>query len=164
MFLTGKFYLRMREGSAYDHGEKTREESMKIYQAGPLFSDADRAWHWVCKAKLEAAGYDVLWPGDLFAAGEKVTAKQIMEADRDALLSCDVVVALLDGAQVDDGTAWEIGYAKGMPVIGLRTDFRICADSDGGLVNAMIQGSVLDMCRSADEVLGVLNTLRRGMG
>ncbi len=139
---------------------------MKIYQAGPLFSDADRAWHWVFKAKLEAAGYDVLWPGDLFAAGEKVTAKQIMEADRDALLSCDVVVALLDGAQVDDGTAWEIGYAcaKGMPVIGLRTDIRLCADSDGGLVNAMIQGSVLDICRSGDEVIGVLDTLRRGRG
>ena len=52
--------------------------------------------------------------------------------------------AMLDGAQVDDGTAWEIGYAyaKGIPVIGLRTDFRLCADSDGGLVNAMIQSSV----------------------
>ena len=72
--------------------------------------------------------------------------------------------AMLDGAQVDDGTAWEIGYAyaKGIPVIGLRTDFRLCADSDGGLVNAMIQGSVLCMCRSADEVLGVLGMLRRG--
>ena len=117
------------------------------------------------KAKLETAGYEVLWPGDLFATGEKVTAKQIMEADRDALLSCDVVVALLDGAQVDDGTAWEIGYAyaKGIPVIGLRTDFRLCADSDGGLVNAMIQGSVLCMCRSADEVLGVLGTLRNNV-
>ncbi|MBO4318302.1 MAG: nucleoside 2-deoxyribosyltransferase [Mailhella sp.] len=69
-----------------------------------------------------------------------------------------MVVALLDGPQVDDGTAWEIGYAcaKGIPVIGLRTDFRLCADSDGGLVNAMIQGSVVDICRSADEVLGVL--------
>ena len=47
-----------------------------------------------------------------------------------------------------------------MPVIGPRTDFRLCADSDGGLVNAMIQGSVLSMCRSADEVLGVLGRLR----
>ena len=49
-----------------------------------------------------------------------------------------------------------------MPVIGLRTDFRLCADSDGGLVNAMIQGSVLSMCQSADEVLGVLGRLGRG--
>jgi nucleoside 2-deoxyribosyltransferase len=131
-----------------------------------LFSEAEKAWHRAFKARLEAAGYDVLWPGDLFPAGGAVTAAQIMEADRDALLSCDVVVALLDGAQVDDGTAWEIGYAcaKGMPVIGLRTDIRLCADSDGGLVNAMIQGSVLDICRSGDEVIGVLDTLRRGMG
>ena len=66
------------------------------------------------------------------------------------------MVALLDGPQVDDGTAWEIGYAyaKGIPVIGLRTDFRLCADSDGGIVNAMIQGSMLSICRSADEVFG----------
>ncbi len=135
---------------------------MKIYQAGPLFSDAERAWHAAFKARLEAAGYDVLWPGDLFAAGEKIAAKQIMETNRNALLSCDAVVALLDGPQVDDGTAWEIGYAcaMGMPVIGLRTDFRLCADSGGGLINAMIYGSVVDVCRSADEVISVLNTLR----
>ena len=49
-----------------------------------------------------------------------------MEADRDALLSCDVAGALPGGAQADDGTAWEIGHAcaKGMPVTGLRTDLR----------------------------------------
>ncbi|MBR6299553.1 MAG: nucleoside 2-deoxyribosyltransferase, partial [Clostridia bacterium] len=75
-------------------------------------------------------------------------------------------VALLDGAQVDDGTAWEIGYAnaRGIPVIGLRTDFRLCADSDDGLVNAMIQGSVVSMCRSADEVLEVLGRLGQEIG
>ena len=55
-------------------------------------------------------------------------------------------------------------YARGIPVIGLRTDFRLCADCDGGLVNAMIQGSVLSMCRSSDEVLDVLGRLGRGMG
>ena len=33
-----------------------------------------------------------------------------------------------------------------------------------GLVNAMIQGSVLSMCRSTDEVLDVLGALRQGMG
>ncbi len=67
---------------------------------------------------------------------------------------------------MDDSTAWEMGYAyaRGIPVVGLRTDFRLCADSDGGLVNAMIQGSVLSMCQSADEVLGVLGRLGQGMG
>ncbi len=118
------------------------------------------------QASGEAAGHDVLWPGGLFAAGEKVTARQIMEADRDALLSCDAVAALPDGAQVDDGTAWETGYAcaEGITVLGLRTDLRLCAGSDGGLVNAMIQGSVVSMCRSTDDVLGVLGTLPNGTG
>jgi nucleoside 2-deoxyribosyltransferase len=39
------------------------------------------------------------------------------------------MVAILDGSQVDDGTAWEIGYAyaRGLPVWGLRTDFRTVA-------------------------------------
>ncbi len=50
-----------------------------------------------------------------------------------------------------------------MPVIGLRTDFRLCSDNDGGIVNAMIQGSVVDICQSTDDVLGVLGTLRRGI-
>ena len=30
----------------------------------------------------------------------------------------------------------------------LRTDFRLPADSGGSIVNAMMQGSVLSMCRS----------------
>ncbi len=51
-----------------------------------------------------------------------------------------------------------------MLLTGLRTDFRLCADCVNGLVNAMIQGSVLSMCRSADEVLSVLGTLWKGMG
>ena len=54
--------------------------------------------------------------------------------------------------------------AKGIPIVRMRTGFRLCTDSDGGLVNAMIQGSVLSMCRSTDEVLGVLGALRQSMG
>ncbi len=48
--------------------------------------------------------------------------------------------------------------------LGLRTDLRLCSDSDGGLVNAMIQGSVVSMCRSTDKVLVVLGRLRQSMG
>jgi len=41
----------------------------------------------------------------------------------------DIVIALLDGSQVDDGTALEIGYfyagkSSEQNVIGIRTDFR----------------------------------------
>ncbi|MBO6001892.1 MAG: hypothetical protein J6P53_00175, partial [Mailhella sp.] len=53
-----------------------------------------------------------------------------------------------------------------MPVTGLEAGFRLCAGSGGGLVNAMVLGSVLSTCRSADEARGVPVTLcaRRGTG
>ena len=49
------------------------------------------------------------------------------------------MIALLDGSQVDDGTAWEIGYfyAKESPeqkIIGIRTDFRRAGESEGAMM------------------------------
>jgi len=46
------------------------------------------------------------------------------------------MIALLDGSQVDDGTAWGIGYftARKSPeqkIIGIRTDFRRVGKSEG---------------------------------
>ncbi len=40
--------------------------------------------------------------------------------------------------------------------------FRLYANSDGGLVNVVIQGSVVDLCWSTDEVMDVLGTLGSG--
>lgn len=139
---------------------------MKIYQAGPLFSEAERAWHKNFKEKLEGSGFSVVWPGELIRQEDiafwgKDAPQKIMELDRDTLLSCDVVVALLDGSQVDDGTSWEIGfaYAKGIPIIGVRTDFRNGGDTGFGSVNAMIEGSVECIVRSGAEALEQLKAM-----
>ena len=139
---------------------------MRIYQAGPLFSEAERAWHLTFRRQLEEAGFTVVWPGELIgqasvAGWGKDAPRKIMEIDRDALLSCDVVVALLDGCQVDDGTAWEIGfaYAKGIPVIGIRTDFRNAGDTSHSSVNAMIEGSVVRIVRTVAEAVSQLEAL-----
>ena len=141
---------------------------MKIYQAGPLFTDAERRWHVAFRAELEAAGHEVVWPGELITdellrAWGADSARRVMETDRDALLACDAAVALLDGAQVDDGTAWEIGYAcaVGIPVVGIRTDFRRCGDTDAGVVNAMIQGSVACVARDIPGALAALERLKK---
>ena len=140
---------------------------MRLYQAGPLFSDAERQWHLSFKQKLEAAGHTVVWPGELISQAD-VTAwgadapRRIMQIDSEAILACIAVVALLDGAQVDDGTAWEIGYAyaKGIPVVGIRTDFRVCSDSGHeGVVNAMIQGSVVGIAKSVEEALEMVSSI-----
>ena len=87
-------------------------------------------------------------------------SKRIMEKDRAAIDACDVVVALLDGTQVDDGTAWEIGYAyaRNKPVVGIRTDFRNAGDTDHGCVNSMIEGNCIGIAR---DFAGVLKLLKK---
>lgn len=136
---------------------------MRIYQAGPLFSEAEQNWHRHLKHRLQTAGYEVIWPFELFgqdevAAWGEDAPRKIMEADRAALDSCDLVVALLDGPMVDDGTAWEIGYAfaKGIPVMGIRTDFRQGGDTRHSCVNAMIEGSCVNIVQTIDALLEVV--------
>ena len=132
----------------------------KIYQAGPLFSDAERSWHGKLSERLRAAGHSVVWPGDLLtsdqikAAGPGAIAL-IFETCRNAIDCSTCVVALLDGTQVDDGTAWEIGYAysKGLPIFGIRTDFRQGGDTQFNHVNSMIEGCLYGLATDIDELL-----------
>jgi len=53
-----------------------------------------------------------------------------------------VVVAVVDGPDVDSGTAWQIGYAfaKGIPVVGVCFDYR--QSGEDGSVNLMIRHSL----------------------
>ena len=63
-----------------------------------------------------------------------------------------------DGSQVDDGTAWEIGYfyakkSAEQKIIGIRTDFRRAGESAGGVVNSMIECSCDWIVRSREELM-----------
>lgn len=53
----------------------------------------------------------------------------------------DAVLSILDGPDVDSGTAAEIGYAfaKNKPIVGYRGDFRLSADNVGGIVNLQVE-------------------------
>lgn len=55
--------------------------------------------------------------------------------------AADGVFGILDGVDVDSGTAAELGYAfaRGKFVAGLRTDFRLAGDNDGSVVNLQVQ-------------------------
>ena len=88
--------------------------------------------------------------------------------------TCDVLVACLDGPDVDSGTCMEIVHARahGHPVIGYRTDFR-GQEVDG--VNAMVRfgvdtyvflpsyGTSIDALAEclADHIRRVLSSLHR---
>ena len=122
---------------------------MRVYLAGPLFSAAERRFQASLRDRLNAVpGVRALWPGDFFVGLDMArlgegAKEHIFRGCRDELDACDLVVACLDGTQVDDGTAWELGYAfaRGLPVWGLRTDFRRAGDTDQSLVNCMVEVS-----------------------
>ena len=43
---------------------------MKVYQAGPLFTETEILWHRSFTAKRTSAGHKVEWPGDFFTQNE----------------------------------------------------------------------------------------------
>ncbi|EFK09972.1 conserved hypothetical protein [delta proteobacterium NaphS2] len=138
---------------------------MKIYLAGPLFSDSERAWLAGMKRQMEYISPDitVIWPYDLIPRDhpEAHDRRKIFELCRSHLDEVDVLVCVLDGPQVDDGTAWEIGYfyskyANRLPVIGIRTDFRSAGETEHSVVNAMIECSCSKIVHSSNELLTAL--------
>ncbi len=72
---------------------------------------------------------------------------------------CDFMVAVLDGTDVDSGTAAEIGWgaAKGKPVAGYRGDFRPSGDNMGTLVNLQVEEFIY---RSGGDIVTNLDDLK----
>ena len=56
------------------------------------------------------------------------------------IIESDGLFAVLDGTDVDSGTASEIGYASGIgkPVTAYRGDFRNAGDNEGSIVNLQV--------------------------
>ena len=54
---------------------------------------------------------------------------------------CDILISILDGTDVDSGTASEIGfaYANKKYIEGYRGDFRLSADNIGSIVNLQVE-------------------------
>ncbi len=97
---------------------------MRIYFAGPLFTTGERVFNAEVGARLRAAGHEVFLPQDQEHSAHN--AGWIFRNDVDHVDWANVVIGIMDGSDPDSGTAWEIGYAyaKGTPIILLRTDFR----------------------------------------
>ncbi len=137
-----------------NEGEEKRQRVRRIYLSGPLFSRGEIAWGGRVKGFLEDRMMDiaVIWPHEIAPCSS--SPAQIFSANLQALNESDIMVALLDGPQVDDGTAWEIGYffSQGKAVIGLRTDFRRAGETDASRVNLMIECSCSFLASSLDEL------------
>lgn len=116
----------------------------RIYLAAPLFSEAERTYNSRIAALLREHLFEVCLPqdsGDDSAARDNKVHERLFSANVHALERADIVVSIIDGADADSGTAWEMGYAHalGKPVIALRTDFRQVGVSER--VNLMLEQS-----------------------
>lgn len=104
----------------------------RVHVAGPLFSDAEREYLERMVEMLASTSYldahdDFFLPHrDGMELGKGPSRKDVFYLDIHALEDASVVVALLDGQDVDSGTCVELGYAyaMGKKMFGLLTDFR----------------------------------------
>jgi nucleoside 2-deoxyribosyltransferase/predicted secreted protein len=132
----------------------------RVYLAAPLFSEAERSYNAALADLLRLHAFDVYVPQD---AGDDSHSRDLAEHGRmfrshiEALDKADVVVAIIDGADADSGTAWEMGYAvaQAKPVFALRTDFRRVGTHEH--VNLMLEQSSA-VVKSRDELLERLNS------
>jgi nucleoside 2-deoxyribosyltransferase len=159
--------------------------SIRLYLAGPLgFSEAGRQFHGsVLIPLVRRLGYEAVDPWSL-TDPRRIAAVQAMpygEARRDAwralnreigatnraaIDSAHALLAVLDGADVDSGTAAEIGYAfaQGKPIVGYRGDFRLSADNEGSTVNLQVEYFIRQsggtIVHRSEELESALQSLR----
>ncbi|MDD1677041.1 MAG: nucleoside 2-deoxyribosyltransferase [Methanomicrobiales archaeon] len=140
----GVFLSRFPDIPAMDVREFGR---FRVYLAGPLFSEAERAWNTALRDILVQHFFEVFLPqeqgNDSLAGRGSGTMEQIYAMNLRALDASHLVVAVCDGADADSGTAWEMGYghARGKPVYAVRTDFRNVGEYEQ--VNLMLEHSAV---------------------
>jgi nucleoside 2-deoxyribosyltransferase/predicted secreted protein len=151
----GVFLSRFPEIPAIDVSAFAR---YRVYLAAPLFSAAEKEYNIRLSQVLSSHFFDVYLPqhvGDDTAQRDQEAHLEIFRRHLGALEASDVVIAVIDGADADSGTAWEMGYAyaRGIPVLGIRTDFRMAGHHEH--VNLMLE-QASRVVRSIDELLEAL--------
>ncbi len=141
--------------------------ALKIYFAGPLFQPYEREFISASAKRLREAGYEVFVPHEQpREEGTPLTPKSCFDKDMSGLGPANVILAILDGVQVDDGTAVEIGIfwaqmqqnKSKKKIIGLINDSRKQAEKgpEGIDLNLFLAGAVLDggcYCYNMDQVM-----------
>jgi nucleoside 2-deoxyribosyltransferase len=86
--------------------------------------------------------------GDIAISGEG--RERVFRADLDELERCEIVIASLDGPDIDSGTAAELGlaYAKKKKIYGILTDWRHWRGNSVGSINNMIWG----ICKNGERI------------
>jgi hypothetical protein len=148
---------------------------LRLYVAGPLFSEAERSWLDMLAARLRAEGFECFVPHEQFRELADVTVEEVYRVDVEGLRSADALVAWLDGAMVDDGTACEIGMFAELArrdresyrgIVALATDLRLERRRQQGVVgggmNLFVSGAIGScgtIVHAVDDVAPALHEL-----
>ena len=148
---------------------------MRLYLAGPLFSDAERTWLDQLAVRLRSDGFDCFVPHENFPELADVTVEQVYRVDADGLRSANALVAWLDGPMIDDGTACEIGMFAELVrgggshyrgIVAIATDLRIerrrAQHVVGGGMNLFVGGAIAScgaIVHTVDEIPPALRAL-----
>ncbi len=132
---------------------------MKVYLASPLgFAASTKPYMDELEGALAGTGIEVInpWKSDFAAAFQRANAvadytervaalgrvnTEVARKNEQFIRAADAVLAVLDGVDVDSGTASEMGFAfaLGKRVHGLRTDTRLIGDNAGSVINLQVQ-------------------------
>jgi nucleoside 2-deoxyribosyltransferase len=138
-----------------------------VYVAGPLFSESERKYlENMVEILAKHSGLDS--KADFFLPhrdggelGKGPSRKSVFELDISQVDTAKMVVALLDGQDVDSGTCIELGYAyaKGKKIFGLLTDFRAynTSDTEPHRPNLMVWG----VCDQGQTIYGDVTSLAK---
>jgi len=128
------------------------KNKLKVYIAGPLCNEKEREFvekiDLICK-ELNLKTFLPHRDAGLWKEGKSF--EEIAKGDIKGFEGCGLVIANLNGFNVGAGTAWEMGYAhaKGIPVIGLKTDRKI--DESIEEISAIILG-ITKIVSSTEEL------------
>lgn len=148
---------------------------MRLYVAGPLFSEAERDWLDALAARLRSERFDCFVPHENFTQLADVTMDDVYRIDSAGLRSANALVAWVDGPMCDDGTACEIGMFAQLVesgseqhkgIVAIATDLRLRRRRERGVVGGgmnLFVGGAIESCgtvvHSVDEAVAALRAL-----
>ncbi|AVK84855.1 nucleoside 2-deoxyribosyltransferase [Lysinibacillus sp. B2A1] len=122
---------------------------MKAYLANGLFSLGDRLVNEQLAAAIREAipGIELYVPQENDAINDKTAyadSLAIAQADLEMLQKSDVLVAVLDGVEIDSGVAAEIGAFAMLnrPIIGVFTDVRQQGRDNMQKIEALVRDGI----------------------
>ncbi len=141
---------------------------MKIYFAGPLFTEYERDFISKSAVKLRENGIDPFVPHESpkieIPNDPRSRAKRCLDNDFSGIAGASAMLAIVNGTEVDDGTACEIGIfytlmqtdptKKG--IVALHGDWRTSETGEGKPLNLFVKGCIEKVgviCGSLDAAI-----------